>query len=220
MKIEMLEPSKITLSEMFKMKDSLYSIVFDEKTKEFSMKKLVSDWSLDMDTISGIDIQIVRIETDTANKARRFYNYSNGNTTKTDQPKKKYSKLTYKFSGDIPLGAIEFKPPTGGFRVSFDNKKDAEEWYDYFREQFYSSDVPAISIASIYEDLGVVDYDKEECEKWGYPTLTHGVCRYISPGVTKTVKSSRFGFGLERPVIIHGMVETKWYQDRKKEGRL
>lgn len=219
MKIEMLEPSKITLSEMFKMKDSLYSIVFDEKTKEFSMKKLVSDWSLDMDTISDADIQIVRIETDIANTARRFYNYSGNNTTKTDKPKKKYVKLTYKFSGDIPLGDIEFRP-TGGLRVSFDNKKDAEEWYDYFREQFYSSDVSAISVASIYEDLGVVNYDKEECAKWGYPTLTNGVCRYISAGVTKTVNSSRFGFGLERPVIIRGMEETKWYQDRKKEGRL
>ena len=123
-----------------------------------------------------------------------------------DKPLRTWTRLTYKLDeiSDDGDRMIEARPD-GSIRVSFANKDDAQSYRDYIREQFYISKTgaDALTIGSIYDELKFVNYDKIECSKWGYLSLDHGTCKYISD-VSKTAKTGMFGFTLKRPIKLYG----------------
>lgn len=112
------------------------------------------------------------------------------------------SNLTYKlFSSDETESIfVEFRPANSGIRVSFKDKESAGAYFEYFRDQFYktANGPDFISVSSIYKDLNIVNWKPEDCDNWGWPTLDHGPCHYIS-GVTKNQNAKRYGFTLSRP---------------------
>ena len=117
--------------------------------------------------------------------------------------------LTYKLFSNDPTESIfvEFRPE--GIRVNFKDKESAQAYFDYFREQFYTSTTGAsvITVSNIYKDLNVVNWNPEDCDDWGWYTLDGGTCRYISD-VRKTRNTKMFGFTLSKP--------TKLYESKKR----
>ena len=81
-------------------------------------------------------------------------------------------QLTYKFNGQNSNGVIrvDFRPENGGIRVSFPDKESAQSYFEYFREQFYTSTTGAsvITVSNIYKDLGLVNWNPEDCDDWGW----------------------------------------------------
>lgn len=211
MDIKTIDMDKLTLTEVFKSGDSLY-VIRENENGTYEMNRLLTDdKGFTRDIFGNGDCAIVML----GNKSTE----SRKEATKVNRepPTKRRGQLTYKYNGPFPKGRIEFRPENSGIRISFYDKKDAEEYFDYFREQFYTRDIPAISISSIYKDLAVVNYNSTECDKWGYPTLDGGKCKYMPEYVTKTRgPKTMYGFTLKRPVIIHGMEESKWYIKRRE----
>lgn len=123
-----------------------------------------------------------------------------------DKPLRTWTRLTYKLDEISEDGErmVEARPD-GSIRVSFSNKDDAQSYRDYIREQFYISKTgaDALTIGSIYQELKFVNYDEVECAKWGYLSMDHGTCKYISD-VSKTAKTGMFGFTLKRPIKLYG----------------
>ena len=108
----------------------------------------------------------------------------------------------------------------GGIRVSFPTKEDANDYFDYFREQFYNRDVSSVSVKSIYEDLGIskerIEKECPDAWKWGYLNLHNGgPCKYMTSMVTKNKGDSWFGFTFDPPIIINGLEESGWYAKEK-----
>lgn len=119
---------------------------------------------------------------------------------------------TYALNSSDPTESIfvEFKPTRGEIRVNFKEKECAEVYFNYLREQFYTRTTGAsvITVSNIYQDLGVVNWNKEDCDDWGWYTIDSGTCRHISE-VRKTKNSKMFGFTLSHP--------TKLYETKKRE---
>ena len=128
--------------------------------------------------------------------------------------RRRYEQLTYKFNGQNSNGVIrvDFRPDSGGIRVSCPDKESAQTYFEYFREQFYTSKTGAsvITVSNIYKDLGLVNWKPEDCDDWGWYTLDSGTCRHISGYVTKNKDEKRYGFTLSRP--------TKLYESKRKEA--
>lgn len=126
--------------------------------------------------------------------------------------KRKREERTYALNSSDPTESIfvEFKPTRGEIRVNFKEKECAEVYFNYLREQFYTRTTGAsvITVSNIYQDLGVVNWNKEDCDDWGWYTLDSGTCRHISE-VRKTKNSKMFGFTLSHP--------TKLYETKKRE---
>ena len=93
--------------------------------------------------------------------------------------------------------------------MNFKDKESAQAYFDYFREQFYTSTTGAsvITVSNIYKDLNIVNWNPEDCDDWGWYTLDGGTCRYISD-VRKTRNTKMFGFTLSKP--------TKLYESKKR----
>lgn len=214
MDIKTLNLDTITLRDVFSRGDSLY-VIKENQDGTYEMNRLMSDDKLSRDIFGYGDCAVISIAS--GSKDQIASQIAIRNDYKASISKRR-GRLTYKYDGEFPKGRIEFRPAISGIRISFYDKKDAEEYFDYFREQFYTQDIPAISISSIYKDLSVVNYNEEECNRWGYPVLDGGPCKYLaSEGITKTRgPEGMYGFTLKRPFIINGMAETKWYLDKYK----
>lgn len=130
-----------------------------------------------------------------------------------EKPIRKRENLTYKIESHDSTESIfvAFRPENGGIRISFKDKDAAEMYFNYFREQFYTSKTGAsvITVSNIYSDLGLVNWNHEDCDDWGWYTLDGGTCRYITE-VTKTRGTKMWGFLLKRP--------TKLYETKKREA--
>lgn len=105
---------------------------------------------------------------------------------------------------------VEYRPGTGAIRVNFKDKESAQTYFEYFREQFYTSTTGAsvITVSNIYKDLNLVNWKEEDCDDWGWYTQDFGPCRKISE-VLKTKNTKMYGFTLKCP--------EKLYETKKRE---
>ena len=218
MKLEQINPINLTLEEAIKNQYSLYYIVEGDETVPYKFLSFSKE-GLALPTDNYI---LVKITGDSIKKVEPIiHKVDNVVETKT---RKKRIERDYKFSGmnDKENIRIEWAitgNKYGGIRVSFPNKEDAIEYYDYFREQFYSRDISSVNVASIYEDLGVSkERIEKECPnawKWGYQTIFSGPCKYMT-NVLKNKNDKWYGFTFMPPVITNGMEESGWYAKQKE----
>lgn len=207
MKLEVINPETMTLAEIISSGKDLFYIV-NGSVHKYKLQSLAdSGISVEGDyilvKITDEDEEIIETvdESKEEEKPQRFY--GNRNVT----------SLTYKFFGNDPTESIfvEFRPENSGIRVSFNDKESAQAYFEYFREQFYTSTTGAsvITVSNIYKDLNLVNWDPDDCDDWGWYTLDSGTCRYITE-VRKNKNSKRFGFTLTKP--------TKLYESKRKES--
>lgn len=208
MDVKVMDISTLTFTSAMKHKNELYSIVLGKDGNP----KLVP-LSLDAPGNSVL----LKITMDNATK---FQTVSDEEVEidppvdkKRDKPIKVWERLTYKFDGYSENEIIKVESrPNGSIRVSFNEKADAEKYREYFRDHFYASTnhADAVSITSIYQELKLVNKDGEpkfdvvECRRWGYPSIDHGPCTYISE-VSKTIGCAMYGFTLKRPQKLYGI---------------
>ncbi len=225
MKLEQLDAEKMTLDYVIKNQYSLYYIM--ETDSGITPYRFVSfaKEGLALPTDNYILVKLTRTEEE------KPVEQVDAKIVKADpvSPQRrapKGSRSEYKFNGTNKSGTVHIAPSAsarvyGGIRISCKTKEEAREYFEYLREQFYDRDIATISIPSIYEDLGV---DKEVIEKecpsayrWGYMTLDHGVCKYITTDdVTKNKNDNWFGFTLQPPIIINGLEESGWYAKQRE----
>ena len=219
MKLEQIDPKSLPLEDAIKNQNLLYYIIeSDDETAPYKF----SSFSKEGLALPGDNYILVQI-TKAANVAV--------NEPVKVEKKPEPARLTkrgvardYKFTGLNDAGTIQISwgvsaDKYGTIRVSFPNKEDANDYHDYFREQFYNRDISSIDIASIYEDLGIskerIAKESPGAWKWGYPTLHNGPCKYITEMVTKNKNDKWYGFSFYPPVIINGMEESGWYAKHK-----
>ena len=211
MKAKIINPSTLSFGDIMKIKDRLYVLALKDDSP------VIEPISFDNVIDDSVVIFIAKEECDDFAKVQDALPTEEELPPpidkKRDKPRKSYEKLTYKFNGySIDNKCRVDARPDGSIRISFKEKADAQEHRDYFREQFYISNTgaDALSVASIYKDLNLVntdgepEYDAEACQKWGYVSQDHGTCRYISD-VSKTVGLDMYGFTLKRPVKLYGI---------------
>ena len=211
MKLEVIDPKIMTLAEIISNAADLFYIV-DGNLHKYRLQSLADN---------GIQVEgdyiLVKI-TDEDPEMEGLEVLVEEEPQVEEEPKRKkyhgnqYScPLTYKFFGNDPTESIfvDFKP-TGEIRVSFNDKESAQAYFEYFREQFYTSTTGAsvITVSNIYKDCNLVNWKPEDCDDWGWYTLDNGTCRYITE-VRKNKNNKRFGFTLSRP--------TKLYESKKKD---
>ena len=203
MRITEIDPATLSLADLDNDSQGLYIIVPNSEGSSYELK------SMDNFSLSFMKMEhlIVRISSDDIFEEAPVVE---------EKPKRGYSTrgtfpLTYKFFGCDPTESIfvDFKPESGGIRISFNDKESAQAYFNYFREQFYTSTTGAsvITVSNIYKDLNVVNWNPEDCDDWGWYTLDNGTCRYISD-VRKNKNNKKFGFTLSKP--------TKLYESKKK----
>lgn len=224
MKLEQLNPEQMTLDFVIKNQYSLYYILeSDSGITPFRFVSFAKE-GLALPTDNYILVRLTRTSEDVNEDEVKQKPVKTAAVTQSRVPKG--SRNEYKFKGMNDKGTVKIYPSTaarlyGGIRISCATKDEAREYFEYIREQFYDRDVATISVPSIFEDLGV---SKERLEKefpnasrWGYMTLDHGPCKYITTDdVTKNKNDSWFGFTLVAPIIINGLEESGWYAKRKE----
>ena len=195
MRLETIDPKTLTLTDMISDMSNLYYL---HVPKEMS-KPVLTPMSMGSVGLLNDDSLLVRIIP--------------GEDIPAEEKKtvRSYERRTYGFSGADPTETImvEYRPAEGDIRVNFKDKEIAEKYFDYFREQFYTSTTGAsvITVSNIYKDLNLVNWNPEDCDDWGWYTLDNGTCRYITE-VMKTRNSKLWGFTLKKP--------TKLYESKKK----
>ena len=211
MRLEIVDPKTLSLSDLMDDLDQLFYIYSDPEaiTTSYPAKKGVprlypmSDGRLSRLNEDALLIRIIPGEDPIFTKVEE----------KTEEKKatRSYERRTYGFNGSDPTETImvEYRPAEGDIRVNFKDKEIAEKYFNYFREQFYTSTTGAsvITVSNIYKDLNVVNWNPEDCDDWGWYTLDNGTCRYITE-VMKTRNSKLWGFTLKKP--------TKLYETKKK----
>ena len=202
MKIEMINPESLTLTNMMDNMSELYFLhMSDELGKPILTPMSVGSIGLLKDDSLLVRI-IPAIEQETVEEPK----------PKSVRTRKHREMLTYKvFAKDPTESIIAEVRPDGDIRVSFKDKESAQAYFEYFREQFYTSTTGAsvITVSNIYKDLNLVNWLPENCDDWGWYTLDHGTCRYIME-VTKTRNTKLWGFTLKRP--------TRLYESKKREA--
>lgn len=205
MKAVIVDPKTLSLTEMMDGMSELYFLHVEDALSKPVLTP-IGIGSLDILNKDSLLLRITPGEFDqeededppVEEKSKRYY----GNQYS--------SPMTYKLFSNDPTESIfvDFKP-TGDIRVSFNDKESAQAYFEYFREQFYTSTTGAsvITVSNIYKDLNIVNWKPEDCDDWGWYTLDGGTCRYISD-VRKNKSNKRFGFTLSRP--------TKLYESKKK----
>ena len=214
MKLEQINPTQLTLDMAIKDRQSLYYIVAsDDKESPY---KLLS-FSKEGLNLPANDYILIKLDVPQVEKV------ITENNKKSASPKKRLER-DYKFVGMNDNNTIRISwsitgNKYGGIRVSFERKEDANDYHDYFREQFYNRDISSINVKSIYEDLGInKDKIEKECPnawKWGYPVLGNGPCKYMTE-VTKNKNDKWYGFTFLPPVIVNGMEESGWLAKQKE----
>ena len=196
MRLETIDPKTLTLTDMISDMSNLYYL---HVPREMS-KPVLTPMSIGSVGLLNDDSLIVRIIP--------------GEDIPPVEEKKtvrSYERRTYGFNGNDPTENIfvEYRPAEGDIRVNFKDKEIAEKYFNYFREQFYTSTTGAsvITVSNIYKDLNLVNWNQEDCDDWGWYTLDNGTCRYITE-VMKTRNSKLWGFTLKKP--------TKLYESKKK----
>ena len=200
---EVIKPMALSVGEMLEKSSELYYLHVSEELGKPILTP-VNVGSLGILREDSLLMRIIMDECDISDEPEEVH----------EEPKnrRRFEALTYKFNGQDPNGIIhvEFRPESGGIRVSFPDKESAQTYFDYFREQFYTSKTGAsvITVSNIYKDLNLVNWDPNDTDDWGWYTLDYGTCRYISR-VTKNKNAKRYGFTLSRP--------TKLYESKRKE---
>ena len=224
MKLEQLNPEQMTFDFVIKNQYSLYYILeSDSGITPFRLVSFAKE-GLALPTDNYILVRLTRTADEEIKDEPEQKPVKTTSAAQNRVPRG--SRNEYKFNGTNDKGTVRICPTTaarlyGGIRISCATKDEAREYFEYIREQFYDRDVAAISIPSIFEDLGV---NKERLKKefpnasrWGYMTLDHGSCKYITTDdVTKNKNDSWFGFTLVAPIIINGIEESGWYAKKKE----
>ena len=245
MRLEVVNKDQLTLDALMRMRNSLYCISALGDTEIVTMKPLTdvisySSAANPFDTDNYLIVKIiVKEDSELLVQADKSTPPSIGEGSEKeleppedivrDKPLKTWERQSYKVNCTRNDGALMIEGrPKGEIRVSFNDKEDAQAWFEHIREIFYTkhSQADAISVANIYDELGLTDedfpsdYTREEGEKWGYLTVEHGPIKYISE-VSKTKNSKLWGFTIKRPIKIYGMTESGWWkkqQQLKEEG--
>lgn len=197
MRLEKLDPKTLTLTDMMADMSNLYYLHIPEDMckpvltpMSMGSISLLNDDSLLVRIIPGEDIDEEAVE---------------------QKKPRSYERRTYGFNGNDPTENIfvEYRPAEGDIRVNFKDKEIAEKYFNYFREQFYTSTTGAsvITVSNIYKDLNLVNWNPDDCDDWGWYTLDGGTCRHITE-VMKTRNTKMWGFTLKRPI--------KLYESKKK----
>ena len=203
MKATVINPKELSVGDMLEHASELYFLhISDELGKPVLTP--ISIGSLGILNEDSLLMRITHADSDISPEPREVKKTSS----------RRYEQLTYKFNGQNSNGVIrvDFRPESGGIRVSFPDRESAQTYFEYFRDQFYTSKTGAsvITVSNIYKDLGLVNWKPEDCDDWGWYTLDSGTCRHISGYVTKNKDEKRYGFTLSRP--------TKLYESKRKEA--
>ena len=200
MRLEVLDPKKLTLDDMMGNISELYYLHVPEDTLGKPVLTPIGIGGLGLLKSDSLLLRIVPGEVEEMVELEVV----------NDQLKRTREAWTYKLFSNDPTESIfvEFRP-TGDIRVNFKDKESAQAYFDYFREQFYTSTTGAsvITVSNIYKDLNLVNWNPEDCDDWGWYTLDNGTCRYITE-VLKTRNTKMYGFTLKKP--------TKLYETKKK----
>lgn len=207
MKLEIINPENLTLSQAIKEQYSLYYI------RENHLG--VSTFSLVPFDKEGLalpkdEFLLVKLTSETDQVVENIHEIIPDSDVKVKEPAPKtYSpreRRTYKIDSWDEHKIIEVESrPDGAIRCNFKDKDSAQIYFEYIREMFYmtsSSDL-YLSVSTIYDELKVVNWDHEKCDDWGWPMLDGGQCRYISPQVLKTKNKNMWGFTLNAPQKIY-----------------
>lgn len=198
MRLETIDPKTLTLTDMISDMSNLYYLHIPKDM----CKPVLTPMSMGSVGLLNDDSLIVRIIPG-----------EDMGSEPVDKKKqtRSYEKRTYAYSINDPTETIyvEFRPTEGDIRVNFKDKEIAEKYFNYFREQFYTSTTGAsvITVSNIYKDLNLVNWNPDDCDDWGWYTLDNGTCRYITE-VMKTRNTKLWGFTLKKP--------TKLYETKKK----
>ena len=207
MDVKVMDISTLTFASAMKHKDELYSVTVGKDGKP-----KLEPLSLE-NGLGGVLLKITMNEPEKVHIQKDDVEIAPPEDKKRDKSRRVWERLTYKFDGYSENEMIKVESrPDGSIRISFKEKADAQTYRDYFRENFYTSNnhADAVSVKSIYEDLKLVNkngepkYDAIECSKWGYLSVDHGTCKYISD-VSKTIGCDMFGFTLKRPQKLYGL---------------
>ena len=226
MKLEQLNPEQMTFDFVIKNQYSLYYILeSDSGITPFRLVSFAKE-GLALPTDNYILVRLTRTSEEETEIKEELKPEPVKPATTTPNRVPRGSRNEYKFNGTNDKGTVKIYPTTaarlyGGIRISCATKDEAHEYFEYIREQFYDRDVATISIPSIFEDLGVnkerLEKDFPNASRWGYMTLDHGPCKYITTDdVTKNKNDSWFGFTLVAPIIINGLEESGWYAKKKE----
>lgn len=212
MVLEVLDPKKLSLNDMMLGLDELYFLHFSPEVISTGESRnpgqpvltpmntgslgLLSEESLILKITSEEDTDEEVVEEPTEIKTRR-----------TRAPYRTYKLYSHDPTENI---FVEFRPQEGDIRVNFKDKESAQAYFEYFREQFYTSTTGAsvITVSNIYKDLNLVNWDPKDSDDWGWFTLDAGKCRYITE-VLKTKNTKMWGFTLKHPV--------KLYESKKRD---
>ena len=216
MKLEVLNPETITLKDFINDVDNLYYLVKNPTIMASDAPyKMLPARETGANSMPSKTYLVVRITDE-----EMIFDESEENPVipediwneEASKPNPGREACTYSLNSHDPTESIfvEFRPYSGEIRVNFTDKGNAELYFNYFREQFYSytSGVSVITVSNIYSDLKLVNWDPKDCDDWGWYTMDAGKCHYITP-VRKTNNSKMFGFTLKHP--------TKLYESKKRE---
>lgn len=222
MKLEQLKPETLSLDYVIKNQYSLYYII--ESDSGIAPYKFVSfaKEGLALPTDNYILVKLTK-----TNEEEQKQSEETLVKTKVSTPRvPKGSRNEYRYTAMNDAGTAKVAPNSsakvyGGIRISCPSKEGAREYFEYLREQFYDRDIAAVSVMSIYEDIGInkerLERECPDAVRWGYMTLDHGSCKYITTDdVTKNKNDNWFGFTLKAPIIINGLEESGWYAKQRQ----
>lgn len=207
MRLEVLDPSTLTLDYAIRNQYSLYYITRnpDNGIKPYEFKALAKE-GLELPKAEYILCCITHDDEDNEPEAIPPVD------KKRDKPVKSYERLTYRCNtSDETKNIFVDCRPDGSIRVNFKDKDSAKVYQEYIREMFYSRvSGDYLVLNTIFHELRQVNKNDEEKEAreasktWGYPTQDFGEIKYISE-VAKTRDANFFGFTLKRPQKLYGV---------------
>ena len=226
MNLEVLNPDKLSLNELVANMNNLYYITTGDTYMETRgesgqllsrTSKGLGLWPVSKHGVMSLqdrDYLIVKITNNGADIPETIEDIETEEliVEKTKPKRTRSANRTYKLNShdSKELIFVEFRPTTGDIRVNFKDKESAQAYFEYFRDQFYTSTTGAsvITVSNIYDDLNLVNWKREDCDDWGWYTQDYGPCRKITD-VLKTKNSKMYGFTLKCP--------EKLYESKKRE---
>ena len=197
MRLEQLNPKELTLDYVMKNQYELFYIL-EQEGNSINPYKFQS-FAKDGLALPKDNYILVRITSD-------IEELELATTTEIEKEKKPRFVRTYRYDGVSSDGIVEVETRINGeIRVNFKDKESADLYYNYIRDFFYKSTTGAdwLTVSTIFKELKLVNWNPEDCDDWGWPTLDHGTLRHMTD-VKKTFNKKMYGFTLSAPQKLYG----------------
>ena len=211
MNLEVLNPNTLSFNEIMSNVNNLYYVAENNSTKTFNLLPVSKHGMFNLKNKDFLIVKITGGET-ADDIPEEMVEVKVPAIEEMRHKRTRVANRTYKLNSSNRDETIfvEYRPGTGSIRVNFLDKESAQTYFEYFRDQFYTSTTGAsvITVSNIYKDLNLVNWKPEDCDDWGWYTQDYGPCRKISE-VLKTKNTKMYGFTLKCP--------EKLYESKKRE---